>query len=124
MEEIKKMSDFDKVKKILEIAKKFKQKDNFLGNNEFNLNENETLSINFFPEKLKKFNAFFHFNKNSINISVRNDECKNRFVRETYIQITKKHEMQYILDFFNKNYNQNYFDDLIEEFEKLDTINY
>ena len=27
--------------------------------------------------------------------------------------------MQYILDFFNKNYNQNYFDDLIETFEQI-----
>lgn len=117
MEEIKKMSDFDKVKKILEIAKKFKQRDNFLGNNEFS--SEETLSINFFPEKLKKFNVFFYFNKDSINISVRNDGCVNSFVRESYIKITEKHEREYILDFFNKNYNQNYFDDLIETSDQI-----
>ena len=117
MKEIKKMSDFDKVKKILEIAKKFKQQDNFLGNNEFS--SKESLCINFFPEKLKKFNAFFIFHEDSINISIKTDQCVNRFVRESFIKITKKNEREYILDFFNKNYNQNYFDDLIETFEQI-----
>lgn len=117
MKEIKKMSDFDKVKKILEIAKKFKQQDNFLGNNEFS--SKETLMINFFPEKLKKFNVFFSFYDDSINISIRTDQCLNKFVLESFIKITEKHEREYILNFFNQNYNQNYFDDLIENFEQI-----